>query len=301
MKCLKPVALSSSLAFLAMGINAADYSNDIHKNDYKWMQFNLMYALKELPRKDDAENDGHDYLEMEFGGRSGVLDLYGYVDVFNLTNKNDSDKKGQSKMFIKLAPRFSLDAVLQKDLSFGPISEVYFSTLFNIGGGGKTLYGKNDVVLTDNDTNASFWGVGVDLDVPWLGKTGLNLYAHYDLNSKEWNGYQLSGNWFKPFFFFENKSFLSYQGYFDFQFAADKGYQDRELVKGNAKTKVQTNDETGLALFNGIYWHSDRFAAGYGLKYFNNVYTVKDAQQLSASTKLDSTGFAHYFSVTYKL
>ena len=54
---------------------AADYSDgDIHKNDYKWLQFNLMGAINEKPG-----NSTHDYLEMEFGGRSGIFDLYGYV------------------------------------------------------------------------------------------------------------------------------------------------------------------------------------------------------------------------------
>ena len=33
-------------------------------------------------------------------------------------------------MFIKLAPRFSLDAITGSDLSFGPVQEVYLATLF---------------------------------------------------------------------------------------------------------------------------------------------------------------------------
>ncbi|MRI33765.1 hypothetical protein EOPP23_12295 [Endozoicomonas sp. OPT23] len=292
MKCLKPAVFSSSLALLAMSVNAADYSDDIHKNDYKWMQFNLMYALKELPRPEHAKHDGHDYLEMEFGGRSGALSLYGYVDVFNLTNSSDSDKKGQSKMFMKLAPRFSIDALTGRDLSFGPVKEIYFSTLFNIGGGGKTLFDKSGKPITDSDTNESNWGVGIDLEVPWLGTTGLNLMGVYDLNNKKWDGFQLTGNWFKPFYFFENKTFISYQGYFDFRFGADKDYDK----------KIQTHTETGFDWFNGIYWHSDRFAAGYGLKYFHDVYTVKDSQPIGGGAdKLKTTGFAHYFSVTYKI
>ena len=285
MKCLISAVLSSSLALMATGSNAADYSDDIHKNDYKWMQFNLMYGLKELPRLKDAEHDGHDYLEMEFGGRSGVMSLYGYFDVFNLTNSNDSDKKGASKMFMKLAPRFSLDGMTGKDLSFGPVKEVYFSTLFNVGGG-------------SSDVNESNWGIGVDIDIPWLGTSGLNLMGTYNINDKEWDGFQLTGNWFKPFYFFENKSFLSYQGYFDYRFGADKAYRNG----------YQTKTETGFDWFNGIYWHSERFAAGYGLKYFHDVYTVKDGQPIFddkgkriPGAELQSTGFAHYFSVTYKL
>ncbi len=89
---------------------AADYSDgDIHKNDYKWMQFNLMGAFNEKP---GFPNDStHDYLEMEFGGRSGIFDLYGYVDVFNLTSESGSDKAKSEKIFMKFAPRMSLDGL----------------------------------------------------------------------------------------------------------------------------------------------------------------------------------------------
>ncbi len=66
---------------------------------------------------------------------------------------------------------------------------------------------------------------------------------------KDWNGFQISTNWFKPFYFFENGSFISYQGCIDYQFGMDK---DNKAL----------NTSNGGAMFNGIYWHSDRFAVG---------------------------------------
>jgi len=109
---------------------------------------------------------------MEFGGRSGVFDLYGYRDVFNLANResDDGDKnpdEGKSKMFMKLAPRVSIDAVTGKDLSFGPVQEVFFSTLYNWDG----LINEDD----GTGVNVSFWGIGADVNVLWLGKVGMNL------------------------------------------------------------------------------------------------------------------------------
>lgn len=259
----KSLLTLSVLAATATTASAADYSDgDIHKNDYKWSQFNLMYAVNELPGGSD-----HDYLEMEFGGRSGIFDIYGYVDIFNLSSSDSSDKDGSSKMFMKFAPRVSLDALTAQDLSFGPLQEVYLASLFNWGGG------------ADNDVNNAFVGIGSDVMVPWLGKVGVNLYALYAQNEKDWNGYQLSTNWFKPVYFFENGSFLSYQGYIDYQFGM--------------KDKYATADNGGV-MFNGIYWHTDRFAAGYGLKGFKDVYGIKD------SSTFESTGFAHYVAVTYK-
>ncbi|WP_372880532.1 outer membrane protein OmpK [Psychromonas sp.] len=264
---MKKTLLALSLASASAPLFAADYSDgDIHKNDYKWAQFNLMYAVNELPGESD-----HDYLEMEFGGRSGIFDLYGYVDVFNLTTSDSSDKDGASKMFMKFAPRVSLDALTGKDLSFGPVQEVYLASLFNWGGGGT------------GDVNNAFVGLGSDITVPWLGKVGLNVYGLYDQNNKDWNGYQVSTNWFKPFYFFDNGSFFSYQGYIDYQFGMKDEY---------------SSASSGGVMFNGIYWHSDRFAVGYGLKGFKDVYGLKDGEAWPGAV---TTGFGHYFAVTYKI
>ncbi|MDE1331022.1 outer membrane protein OmpK [Vibrio aestuarianus] len=252
------------MAATSAPVMAADYSDgDIHKNDYKWMQFNLMAAIDELPGE-----SSHDYLEMEFGGRSGIFDLYGYVDVFNLLSNPSSDKDGAEKIFMKFAPRMSLDGLTGKDLSFGPVQELYISTLMEWGG--------------NSGVNTQKIGLGSDVMVPWLGKIGLNLYGTYDSNQKDWNGFQISTNWFKPFYFFENGSFISYQGYIDYQFG----------MKDDIK-QLQTSN--GGAMFNGIYWHSDRFAVGYGLKGYKDVYGLKDGG-LAGKT----TGFGHYLAVTYK-
>lgn len=263
--CLSLISGASATAF------AADYSDgDIHKNDYKWMQFNLMYAIDELPTTSTAEENTHDYLEMEFGGRSGIWSLYGYVDVFNLTNRDNQDKSSAAdKMFMKFVPRASLDAITGKDFSFGPVKELYIASEFNWGG-------------NNNGVNNSKIGLGSDVEVPWIGTVGLNLYSTYDTNSKDWNGYQLSTNWFKPFYFFENGSFISYQGYIDWQFN----------MNGSASA--------GGTMFNGLYWHSDRYAVGYGLKGYKDIYGLKDGADTGFGGTWDSTGFAHYLSVTYK-
>lgn len=255
------VALSVLAASAVPAVNAADYSDDIHKNDYSWSQFNLMMAVDELPGEST-----HDYLEMEFGGRSGIFDLYGYVDVFNLTSDPGSDKANSEKIFMKFAPRVSLDAVTGKDLSFGPVQELYLATLMEWGG--------------NSGVNSQKIGLGSDVMVPWLGKIGLNVYGTYDSNKKDWNGYQISTNWFKPFYFFENGSFISYQGYIDYQF----GMEDKYVSSSN-----------GGAMFNGLYWHSDRYAVGYGLKAYKDIYGLKDGGDAGKTS-----GVGHYFSVTYK-
>lgn len=282
MKNVKTLALAATAVAAISGNAFAADRTDLHGTDYKWMQFNAMYSIGEKP-DNQATGDQHNYLEMEFGGRSGVFDLYGYVDVFNLANQTTEhgDKNPQedpnlrtSKLFMKFAPRVSIDALTGKDLSFGPIQEVYFSTLFNWDG------------MNGNGVNSTFWGVGADVNVPWLGKTGMNLYGFYDMNAKEWNGYQFSANWFKPFYFFDNKSFLSFQGYIDYQFGADED-----------KAAFVPKTSNGGNIFFGLYWHSDRYALGYGLKGFKDVYLLEDG---AGALALESTGWSHYLSATYK-
>ena len=265
---MKKVLLGLSTMLLASTSFAADYSDDIHKNDYSWSQFNLMYAADELPGE-----SSHNYLELEFGGRSGILDLYGFIDIFNVTSSESSEKADSDKMFIKLSPRFSLDAITGSDLSFGPVQEVYLATLFTLDGG-------------QGGVNNSFLGLGADVNVPWLGKVGMNVYALYDqsFEGKSYardgmNGFQFSMNWFKPFKFFENGSFLSYQGYLDYQFGMDEDY---------------VGATEGGATYQGLYWHSENYSVGYGLKLYQDIYGIED------SSSLKSSGVSHYVAATYK-
>ena len=51
MKYLRSFFAATTLSACTAGVFAADYTDgDRHKNDFNWMQFNLMYALEELPR-----------------------------------------------------------------------------------------------------------------------------------------------------------------------------------------------------------------------------------------------------------
>ncbi|MBW3698011.1 hypothetical protein EK599_20215 [Vibrio sp. T187] len=266
------------LAATSAPVMAADYSDgDTHKNDYNWMQFNIMHTVNEKPGSID-----HTYLEMEFGGRSGIFDLYGYIDVFNLDSDNE-DKSGADQLFLKLAPRMSIDGLTGKDLSFGPVQEIYLANYTTIDGGA-------DLELADGSTKTpgylTKWGIGSDIMVPWFGKMQLNAYATYDVKANEWNGYQISTNWFKPFINFENGSFIAYQGYIDYEFGID------EVTIPNVG---QLKTSNGGSMFNGIYWHNDQFALGYGLKLYKDVYGLKDGGVAG-----DTSGVGHYFAATYK-
>ena len=94
-------------------------------------------------------------------------------------------------------------------------------------------------------------------------------------------------NWFKPFYFLENGSFVSFQGYVDYQFGADDEY-------GNEFVPMSSS---GGAAYFGVHWHSDNYALGYGLKAYQDVYLLEDGAGIVG---LETTGFAHYLTATYK-
>ncbi|WP_281647704.1 outer membrane protein OmpK [Parendozoicomonas sp. Alg238-R29] len=266
-----------SLGLWGGGAYAADYRDgDIHKNDFKWLQFNLMQSYNnKLPYGNERDT----YFEMEFGGRNGIFQLYGYLDVFDIFDSNGDDLHDGDNFFFKFAPRISLDALFHTDLSFGPVKEVYISNLLNVG----------DRALFDQ-----FVGLGVDVEVPWFGLVGTNLMARYSrenfgaADESKWSGYIWTSNWFKPFYFFENKSFIAYQGYLDYKFKYDK-LADSD----NTRTK------DSVEWYHGFYWHSDQWSLGYGLKYYKDMANFKDGAKYG-SRKQKTTGFGNYFAVIYK-
>jgi nucleoside-specific channel-forming protein len=244
---------------------------DFHAKDFKWFQFNLMESVdNKIPfgLQDDT------YLEMEFGGRSGAIDLYGFLDIYDIFDSSQSDFHNGDNFFFKFQPRFSLNVMSGKDLSLGPIKEWYIASLFYIA---------------DRALFTEFIGVGTDVEVPWFGKMGVNLMARYvrenfgEPNEESWDGYLLSINWFTPFHTFDNKSYLAYQGYFDHIFGAT------EISDGIDRS------DSSIGWFNGLYWHTGRYAAAYGLKIYQNMSLFKDG-----GIGGETSGAGHYFIVTYK-
>ncbi|EON4760158.1 outer membrane protein OmpK [Shigella sonnei] len=269
---VKIVLISMAIGMASVNTFAADYADgNIRKNDFNWMQINLMQSVDaKVPYgiRDDT------YLELEFGARSGIVDLYGYVDFFDVFDNKHDDRHGGDNFFAKISPRFSLDAIFNKDLSVGPFNEFYIATVNNIG---------------DRELFEHYVGMGTDVKVPFWGLVGMNVYAHYVRenygadNEGKWDGYMFSTNWSTPVWNFANGSYLNYQGYFDYQFAANK-IADQALYSNNA-----------IEWYNGIYWHSENYAIGYGLKYFRNMALMQNHGGAGRTT-----GLGHYFNLTYK-
>lgn len=261
--------------------------------DFKFVNFNLIHG-NGMTGIGKAQQDT--YLEIEIGGRKGAFDFYGYIDFSDALQSSkfsdensDSDISGDSNFFTELQPRISMNDVFNMDLSYGPLQEVYLAGYLKAGDGGLWVNGL---------------GLGTDIQVPWLGKVGLNGYALYvaeDYKSSresKWDGFLVNTNWFKPLYFFSNGTFLSYQGYANHTF---KVHYDNSKTKFGEEAYVGTRTSDEFQIFNGLFWHSDNYALGYGLKYTKNMMNVKDGTFDGYSERNnDADGFSHFFIGTYK-
>jgi nucleoside-specific channel-forming protein len=294
--------LSVIFYFCTLNAFAVSVPDNIHSKDFLWLNFHIYHGEDQRggPFKFDDQ-----YLEVEFGGRSGLFDLYGYVDFKDIFNNSDSDAHDGSNVFADIEPRISLDYLLKKDLSVGVIQEWFIAM--------DLYYGDNECAQTcvidaeaevPSTTNSSglkiIWlGVGTDMVLPWLGKTGVNFYARHirenygASNEDSWDGYALHINWFKPLHTFTDKSFVTFQGYFDYEFGSDLTDDGNEFEKA-------FRTDTSLQSYLGIWYHmpADHFKIGYGLKVYDNMTQWKDGEVLGGRV-VDTTGAGHYFNLTY--
>ena len=269
------------LVFITSGINifAKDISSVTNSN---WETLHLYYGENQ---KGGPFAFDDTYVEFEFGGRYEWFDLYGYVDFIDALNSKSSDKHKDNNFFVDIEPRISIDYLLDKDLSYGALQELFFAF---------------DIYYADepngNGLKIVWMGLGSDIDIPWLGKSGVNLYTRYveenygASNENSFDGYVAHINWFKPIYNFTQSRFVSFQGYIDYEFGSD-------LDNNSFERTYRTSDS--LQSYLGLWLHEKKWALGYGLKAYKDMTQWKDGEVLN-NKETDTTGFAHYFNVGYK-
>lgn len=226
------------------------------------------------------------YLEWEFGGRKGVLDLYGYIDYKNLFDDASSDVPDGENWFVDIEPRLSIDRLLGRDFSIGPIREwfVAFDYYYADARQGPGL-------------NVLWSGIGTNTELPWLGTVGLNLYARYidknygASNENAWDGYVAHMNWFKPLAQFGGKRFIAFQGFFDYEFGSKLPDKDDAFER-------EYRTDNGFQAYLGLWYHTEHWKFGYGAKVYRNMTQWRDGEQLDGRCT-DSSGIGHYFNVGY--
>ena len=269
------------LAFVLFGINS--FAKDLNSiSNSNWETLHLYHG--ENQRGGPYAFDDT-YVELEFGGRYEWLDLYGYVDFIDALNSSRSDKHGSNNFFVDIEPRISIDYLLNKDLSYGALKELFFAF---------------DIYYADerngNGLKILWMGLGSDIDIPWLGKSGVNFYTRYieenygASNENSFDGYVAHINWFKPLYNFSESKFVAFQGYLDYEFGSD-------LDNNSFEETYRTSDS--LQSYLGLWYHEKKWAVGYGLKAYKDMTQWKNSEVLNGK-ETDTTGVAHYFNIAYK-
>lgn len=268
-------------SFLTVNIFAKD-ARDV--SNYQWANLHLYKGVNQRGGPFAFDDT---YVEFEFGGRYEWLDLYGYVDFIDALNSRSSDKHKDNNFFVDIEPRISIDYLLNKDLSYGALKELYFA--FDI-------YYADPTPGEDKGLKVIWMGLGSDIEIPWLGKSGVNFYTRFveenygASNEHSFDGYVAHINWFKPIYHFTENRFLTFQGYIDYEFGSS--LKDNDFEK-----QYRTSDS--FQSYLGLWLHDKKWALGYGLKAYVNMTQWKDDEVFFGKTT-DTTGFAHYFNVAYK-
>ncbi|MDE5220271.1 outer membrane protein OmpK [Pseudomonas aeruginosa] len=215
-----------------------------------------------------------------------MLDLYGYIDYKNLFDDASSDVPDGENWFVDIEPRLSIDRLLGRDFSIGPIREwfVAFDYYYADARQGPGL-------------NVLWSGIGTNTELPWLGTVGLNLYARYidknygASNENAWDGYVAHMNWFKPLAQFGGKRFIAFQGFFDYEFGS-------KLPDKDDAFEHEYRTDNGFQAYLGLWYHTEHWKFGYGAKVYRNMTQWRDGEQLDGR-RTDSSGIGHYFNVGY--
>ncbi len=236
--------------------------------DFTWMQMNLYHAINvSNPYGSpfgDADTYPFTYFEIEGGGRTGILNLYFFVDVEHIFGIRDEEQNGGNSAgsyFMKINPRFSLSALIP---AMGPVKEVYLATQYKGYCGGDNYY----------------VGLGTDLAVPFFDMFSFNFYKmfqHVDMlndagdefeSSFEDAGFVAAINWYTNLYRFSEDFNVTYQGWSDFGFG-NKWSEDMGVIFDEYEHVA-----TEWQMFNGFFWNYQKYSFSTSVKLHNNfLYT----------------------------
>ncbi|MDH2432280.1 nucleoside-specific channel-forming protein Tsx [Pokkaliibacter sp. MBI-7] len=284
---LKTVAVAvTTLAGLSAGTAQAA------ANNASWFAQDLTlihsHNIKFSPRPNSDT-----YLEYEYVGRQGPVELYGYVDVPKVLGDSSHGSKYDtgvwddgSPVFMEHEPRISIDSLTGKDLSFGPFKEWYVAF---------------DWIYDNGDNRASrqntlYAGIGTDIDTHSPLMLSANVYARRQwenygaANENSWDGYRLNLKYILPLN--QIAEGLTYIGFTNYDFDSDLG-------------ELSGPDRTNNALVSTNVLHykiNPKVHVMAVARYFHNGGQWKDGQTLNwgdGNFTANSNGWGTYFGIGY--
>lgn len=201
------------------------------------------------------------YLEYEFFGAKGPLELFGYIDfpkILNLGNENSKGVwDGGSYFFTEIQPRLSLGKTIDKDVSIGPFKDWFLAADYTFD------FGRNG----PNSRSVNLYtGLGTTIDTGTPLRLQANAYKrylgeNYGLpNAKSWDGYRFQFVYSYPIKTFPDGARLSYGGYTNLDF----GSKLHDLT-GTASLTNEAAKST-----HGITYSTKKYSLGFTAQYFGH-------------------------------
>lgn len=228
--------------------------------------------------------------EVQGTTRYNLLDLYWFVDRSNIFNDSDlSDKKNSDPNYVyaEFNPRISIDGLIGKDLSIGPVNEWFLSYLFDYDNKRGFDYGKSLGI------KKHYFGIGNYLNVPGFEYFKTNFYAryierNYFRNEKKWDGFMLNASYGATLYRFENGMKVGFSGWIDYVFGAkDSDTYNEYYSENQTTTSLQWQNQLRLFL-------NDNLSVSYTYQINHNFSEVH--QYASGS---NSTAVGVHYSVTF--
>lgn len=240
------------------------------------------------------------YLELEYYGRTGPIDWYGYFDApkyfggnGNITGVWDKDKN-TSFMFMEHEPKLSFNRLMGKDLSVGPFKDWFISTDYILDAG-------NDVSTRQHTL---YYGLGTSIDTHTKLGMNVNIYK-----KQQWENYgapnaytsndggRLQIQFFYPIYSFANGGSVNYFTFSNYDFGSKLGDKTQQAT-GKATRTNEAFVSTHIFSYN-----LKSFRAYTAARYFHNGSQFKDGAITnwgSGDFAQDSTGWGYYIGLGYK-
>lgn len=221
-----------------------------------WSDNSLSY-LKNLQDFEVLTNDNINVFTFEHASGHHWGDVFFFVD--RLHGKADAHNAEHKETYSEFSPRLSLSYLSNKQLTFGPISDLFLAGTYEYSSG------------TSGDFGFGFdnylYGIGASWDIFNKGYFNTNLY--YANNDDTDNDQQLTINWGYPITL--GKHNIMFDGYIDWSSAADDHAADFHF---NPQLKLDVGHYFGYSnkLEVGIeysYWHNK-----FGIKSLDNESVI---------------------------
>jgi nucleoside-specific outer membrane channel protein Tsx len=187
-----------TLALIALGFFAAP----VMAGSATWSSTNIQYLYGS---NFELGDNSRSTITVEHANNWNYGDNFFFVDITNPARTGDQT---QTEAYVEFNPRFSLNKILNQDLSFGPVSEVLIATGLEMG----------------NGFHNYLYGLGVSLKIPKFAFAHLNVYVR-DNPNEDGVTYQFTPAWRVPFSI----------GTVDFVF---KGFADIAGSEGNKEFNI---------------------------------------------------------------